>query len=144
MKEKIAPISFSEIFKLFIILMILQIGFVMFMPIQFLNIVLYLLVGGILISVVASYYIYLKTKHIEFYYDDEGFSLKRGKVVLNYQWRKTSKVLLIKDGIGNFLIRLHLTEGEMVDIPVSKLKLNPFLFRVKLLEIIRRSKELKG
>jgi hypothetical protein len=124
--------------------MILQIGFVMFMPIQFLNIVLYLLVGGILVSAVASYYIYLKTKHIEFSYDDESFSLKRGKAVLNYQWRKTLKVLLIKEaGSGSFLIRLRSTEGEIVDIPVSRLKLNPFLFRVKLLEIIRRSKEPK-
>lgn len=135
--ETISPVKYSEILKLFIILTTVQIGFLLLVPVWLVNAVLPFLMASIPISAVVAYYVYLKTRHIEFSYDDEEFTMRRGKSVLTHKWKEFSKVLLVKVRGHEFLIRLCFTEGGAFDLAASKLGLNPFSFRVKILKLVQ-------
>jgi hypothetical protein len=135
--EKISSIRYFEILKLFIILMTVQIGLFLLAPVWLAKVVIYFLIASIPISALVAYYVYLKTKHIEFSYDDEEFTMRRGKSVLTHKWKEFSKVLLVKVRGHEFLIRLCFTEGGAFDLAASKLGLNPFSFRVKVLKLVQ-------
>lgn len=142
--EKISPVRLFDIFKLFVMIMAVQIGIIVFMPLWLFEIVRkhfpLVVILPILPSILIAYYIYMKTRHIEFSYDSKSFSIKRGKLTSTHEWNKFTKVLLVNTD-GGFLIRLYLTEEETFDIPVSKLKLNPFTFRLKVLKLVEESKK---
>lgn len=136
--EKISPIRVLEILKLFAILLVIQVVAVMFMPVWFLETARYFFLISIPLSIILAFYIYLKTQRVEFTYDDESFTIKRGKTTLTDGWKKVEKVLIIKTGNMEFLIRLQLTGGTFFDIPASKLKLDPFTFRLNILELVKK------
>lgn len=135
--EKVSPIRYFDILKIFIILVTVQIGLVLLAPVWLVKVALYFLTVSIPISAPVAYYVYLKTKHIEFSYDDEKFTMRRGKSVLTHKWKEFSKVLLVKVRGHEFLIRLCFTEGGAFDLATSKLGLNPFSFRVKILKLVQ-------
>lgn len=137
MVETVSPVKYSEILKLFIILTTVQIGFLLLVPVWLVNAVLHFLMASIPISAPVAYYVYLKTRHIKFSYDDEEFTMRRGKSVLTHKWKEFSKVLLVKVRGHEFLIRLCFTEGGAFDLAASKLGLNPFSFRVKILKLVQ-------
>ena len=139
MVEKISPLRYSEIAKLFVMLMAVQLTLVMLMPIWLLAVAQYFLWASVLVSGALAYYLYLRTKHIEFSYDKEGFDIRRGRSVLSHKWSEFSRVLLIKVRGTEFLIRLFFTNGETLDIPASKLRTNAFSFRLKILELVQES-----
>jgi hypothetical protein len=137
--EKISPVRYSEIAKLFVILMAVQLTLFMLMPIPLLAVVQYFLLASILVSGALAYYLYLRTRHIELSYDTEGFDMRRGRLVLSHRWSEFSRVLLIKVRGTEFFIRLFFTNGETLDIPASKLRTNVFSFRLKILELVQES-----
>jgi hypothetical protein len=137
--EKISPVRYSEIAKLFVILMAVQLTLVMLMPIWLLAVAQYFLVASILVSGVLAYYLYLRTRHLEFSYDSEGFDMRRGRSVLSHKWNEFARVLLIKVRGTEFLIRLFFTNGQTLDIPASKLRTNAFSLRLKILELVQQS-----
>jgi hypothetical protein len=132
-------VRYSEIAKLFVILMAVQLTLVMLMPIWLLAVAQYFLVASILVSGVLAYYLYLRTRHLEFSYDSEGFDMRRGRSVLSHKWNEFARVLLIKVRGTEFLIRLFFTNGQTLDIPASKLRTNAFSLRLKILELVQQS-----
>lgn len=130
--------KYSEILKFFIILMIVQIGFMMLLPMWLLPAVAYFLVAGTLVSGVVAYYVYLRTKHTEFSYDQDKFTIRTGRSLLTRRWEEFSRVLLVKVRGFEFMIRLCDSKGNTVDIPASRLGVNPFRLRVNILELVDR------
>ena len=137
MTEKVRPIRFFEIFKLFVVFLAVQMGATLVMPVWFYDIIRpYFLFVAVGTSVLLACLIYMRTQHLELSYDDTGFSLKRGTTTETHKWKGFHKVLLVRTD-GDFLVRLQ--DGESVDLPVSKLKLDPFSFRMKTLGFIEES-----
>lgn len=130
---------YSEIAKLFVIFLAVQLTFVMLTPIWLLAAAQYFLLASIPVSGVLAYYLYLRTKHIEFSYDNDGFDIRRGRSVLRHKWNEFSRVLLIKVRGTEFLIRLFFTNGGTFDIPASKLRTNVFSLRLKILKLVQES-----
>ena len=138
MTEKVSPIRFFEIFKLSVIFLAVQMGATLVMPVWFYDIIRpYFLFFAVATSVLLAYIVYMRTQHFELSYDDKGFRLKRGKTVESRRWTEFHKVLLVRTD-GDFLVRLQ--DKESVDLPVSKLKLDPFSFRMKTLRFVEESR----
>jgi len=136
--EKVSPIRFFEIFKLFVIFLAVQMGSTLVMPVWFYDIIRpYFLFVAAATSILLGYIVYMRTQHLELSYDDSGFSLKRGKTMETHRWKEFHKVLLVRTD-GDFLVRLQ--DGESFDLPVSKLKLDPFSFRIKTLGFVQGSR----
>jgi len=136
--EKVSPIRFFEIFKLSVVFLAVQMGSTLMMPLWFYDVIRpYFLFVAVVTSVVLAYVVYMRAQHIELSYDDIGFNLKRGKTVETHKWTEFHKVLLVRTD-GDFLVRLQ--DGESIDLPVSKLKLDPFSFRMKTLEFVEESR----
>ena len=132
--EKVSPIRFFDVFKLFVVFLAVQMGATLVMPVAFYYIIRpYFLFFAIATSVLLAYIIYMRTQHFELSYDDAGFSLKRGRTVETHRWKEFHNVLLVRTD-GDFLVRLQ--DGESVNLPVSKLKLDPFSFRMKTLGFV--------
>lgn len=75
-----------------------------------------------------------------FTYDDEGFTLKKGKgEEVKRKWKDFSKVSLFRTEYGELAVRLYINE-EFLDLPMSKLKLNPFDFRLEAMRFVSSSK----
>jgi len=136
--EKVSPIRFFDIFKLSVIFLAVQMGATLVMPVWFFDIIRpYFLFVAVAISVLLAYIVYMRIQHLELSYDDAGFSLKRGRTVETRKWKEFHKVLLVRTD-GDFLVRLQ--DGESFDLPVSKLKLDPFSFRMKTLGFVKESR----
>jgi len=137
--EKVSPMRFFEIFKLSVVFLAVQMGATLVMPVWFYDIIRpYFLFFAVATSVLLAFIVYMRTQHLELSYDDTGFSLKRGKTAETHRWKAFNKVLLMRTD-GDFLVRLQ--DGESVDLPVSKLKLDPFSFRMKTLQFVEGSKK---
>jgi len=136
--EKVSPIRFFDIFKLFVVFLAVQMGATLVMPVWFYDIIRpYFLFFAVATSVLLAYIVYIRTQRVELSYDDAGFSLKRGNTVETRRWKEFHKVLLVRTD-GDFLVRLQ--DGESFDLPVSKLKLDPFSFRMKTLGFVEESR----
>jgi len=71
-----------------------------------------------------------------FTYDDEGFTLKKGQgEEVKCNWNDFSQVSLFRTEYGELAIRLYANE-EFFDLPASKLKLNPFDFRLEVMRLV--------
>jgi len=140
--EKVSPVRFFDIFKLFVVFLAVQMGATLVMPVWFYDIVRpYFLFFAVATSILLAYIVYMRTQHLELSYDDTGFSLKRGKIAETHGWKEFHKVLLVRTD-GDFLVRL--LDGERVDLPVSKLKLDPFSFRMKTLGFVEQSRKVSS
>jgi len=137
--EKVCPIRFFDVFKLFVIFLAVQMGATLVMPVWFYDIIRpYFLFVAVAISILLAYIVYMRAQHLELSYDDAGFSLKRGKTLETRKWKEFHKVLLVRTD-GDFLVRLQ--DGEGFELPVSKLKLDPFSFRMKTLRFVEESRK---
>ena len=136
--EKVSRIRFFDIFKLFVVFLAVQMGATLVMPVWFYDLIRpYFLFVAVAISILLAYIVYMRTQHLELSYDDAGFSLRRGKTVETHRWKEFHKVLLVRTN-GDFLVRLQ--DGESFDLPVSKLKLDPFSFRMKTMGFVEGSR----
>ena len=137
--EKVSRIRFFDVFKLFVIFLAVQMGSTLVMPVWFYDIIRpYFLFVAVATSILLAYIVYMRAQHFELTYDDAGFSLKRGKTLETRKWKEFHKVLLVRTD-GDFLVRLQ--DGESFDLPVSKLKLDPFSFRMKTLGFVEESRK---
>ena len=92
-----------------------------------------LLAVNLVVGVVLGWFLYRQWYHIEFSCDEAGFTLRKGKAPpLSHTWKEFSQVSLARNEYGEFRVRLHGT-GEPFEIPVSKLKLDPFQFRLDVM-----------
>ena len=92
----------------------------------------------IALSIPLGWLIYTHFYHCTFSYDEESFALQKGKKeVLEGLWRDFTQVSLVHSEYESS-IRLYKDENQYVDLPVSKVKLNPFDFRLKVTEFIKQ------
>ena len=94
-----------------------------------------LLVGTIIIAVASvplGWHLYKRFFHCIFTYNEDSFSFRKGRgYLLEGRWSDFTLVSLARSGY-DFNIRLYKDEKEYVELPVSKVKLNPYDFRTKV------------
>ena len=90
-------------------------------------------------SAALGWKLYKHYYHLVFSYDDEKFVLRKGVVEeRSYEWADFEKLSLATSDYGEFSIRLYAKDAGSVDIPVQKLKLDPFKFRPEVMRILER------
>jgi len=95
-----------------------------------------ILIFNISTSLTLGWMLYKRKSHLTFTYDERDFTLKRGKTdVISHKWSDFSKVSLARTEHGEFFLRLH-GDSDFFEIPVSKLKLDPFLFRDRARKLV--------
>lgn len=139
-----APTQVYNLFKSVMIVFVLQAVVVLFVPFISEQIVRFsVLVVNVIISVVLGWRLYKTLYHMVFTYDDEGFTLKKGRKEVNsYKWNEFSKASLFRTESGELSVRLY-RDSEYFDLPASKLKLNPFTFRQEVMKLLSGSKDTK-
>ncbi len=96
-----------------------------------------ILIGNAIIAGVAGWWWYKRQYHAVFSWDQQGFELKWGsRNKSSKEWRDFTRVSLVHEGYGIFLVRLYEDGGEYIDIPASHLKLEPSDFRFEVMELV--------
>jgi len=137
MIRKSAPVQVYYLFKSFVIMFLIQAVVVLVTPMALTAPIWYQIIAvNLTVSAVLGWYLYKQWYHIEFSYDDLGFQLKKGKrVPTTHRWNEFSRVSLARSEYGEFNVRLY-RNGEPFEIPVSKLKLDPFEFRLRVMNFV--------
>jgi len=140
MQEKRSPIQPYYLFKSFVIMFMIQAVMVMFMPLQLTASIWYqILALNVGVAAVLGWFLYKQWYHVEFLYDDEGLELKKGKgLPINRKWNGFSKVSLMRNEYGEFKVGLY-ANGDRFEIPVSRLKIEPFRFRLQVMDLVRKA-----
>jgi hypothetical protein len=139
MKEKRSPIQVYYLFKSFVIMFMIQAVIVFFTPLGITAAVWYqILAVNLIVGGVLGWFLYKQWYHIEFSYDEDGFQLRKGKAPsVNAKWGEFYRVSLVRNEYGEFSVRLY-RNGDWLEIPVSKLKINPFHFRLQVMEFTQK------
>jgi hypothetical protein len=137
MESKYAPIQLYYLFKSFVLMFMIQAVLVMFTPSGLIAPIWYqVLAVNVLVASVLGWYLYKQWYHIEFSCDEAGFTLRKGKnPAVTHQWSEFSRVSLTRSEYNEFKVKLY-SNGEGVEIPASKLKLDPFKFRFQVIEFV--------
>jgi len=92
-------------------------------------------------SLALGWIAYRYVSHLEFYYDDQGFRIKKGRrKVTGHSWSEFSRVSLVRSEALEFSVRLY-SDGGFFEIPASRLKLDPFKFRFEVLGLLRGARK---
>jgi len=134
MEHRHSPVQPYFLFKSFVIMFLIQAVIVMFMPMALTAPIWYqILAVNLVVGIVFGWYLYRQWYHIEFSYDDAGFRLRKGKTApIEHKWSEFAQVSLTRNDYGEFVVRLHRND-ESFEIPASKLKLDPFQFRLQVM-----------
>lgn len=137
MENKRSPVQAYYLFKSFIIMFTIQGVIVLFTPAGLIAPIWYeILAVNLIVAVVLGWYLYKQWYHIEFSYDEAGFQLKKGKALpTKHTWNEFSQVSLSRNELGEFKVRLY-GSAEPFEIPASKLKLDPFRFRLDVIDLV--------
>jgi hypothetical protein len=144
MSPTYAPTQVYNLFKSAMIIFVLQAVVVLIAPFFPELIVRFsILVLNVVVSIILGWRLYKALYHMVFTYDNEGFTLKKGRKEVNsYKWNDFSKVSLFRTESGELSVRLY-HDSEYFDLPASKLKLNPFTFRQEATKLVSGSKGKK-
>lgn len=139
MGHKRSPIQLYYLFKSFVLMFMIQAVIVLFMPMEVIAGIWYqILAVNLVVGIVLGWYLYKQWYHIQFAYDDDGFQLRKGKnPSIDHHWNEFSRVSLARNEYNEFMVRLY-RNGDRVEIPVSKLKLNPFEFRLRVIDYVTK------
>jgi hypothetical protein len=143
MSPTYAPMQVYNLFKSVMIIFMLQAFFVIVffatvIPAQIVGFLILIL--NLAIALAIGWHLYKAYYHTVFAYDNESFTLKKGSREVNsFKWHEFSKVSLFRAGSGELSLRLY-RDSEHFDLPASKLKLNPFAFRIEVTNLVSRSK----
>jgi hypothetical protein len=140
MEQKRSPVQPYYFFKSFVIMFMIQAVMVMFTPLQLTAPIWYqILALNVGVAVVLGWFLYKQWYHIEFSYDDGGLKLKKGKgPPVVRKWNEFSQVSLIRNEYGEFKVGLY-ANAERFEIPASKLKLEPFQFRLQVMDLVQKA-----
>jgi len=132
-----APVQPYYLFKSFVIMFLIQAVIVLLTPVALTAPIWYqLLALNLVVALILGWYLYKQWYHIAFSYDNVGFQLGKGKgAVISHKWSDFSQVSLARNEYGEFNVRLH-RNGEVFEIPVSKLKMDPFEFRLRVMNLM--------
>lgn len=99
----------------------------------------FILIAVGIISIPLGWEIYKRLWHCVFTYDEESFEFRKGRSeVIKGKWRDYTKTSLSRSARYEFNIRLYEDEQKYIELPVHKVKLDPFEFRLKVFEFIKR------
>ena len=97
----------------------------------------HLLALNLAVSLTVGSYMYRHMDHLVLTYDGSGFALKKGeKRTIECKWRDFKRVSLYRTEYGEFSVRLY-SNGDFLELPISKLKLEPFQFRSMVTEFMK-------
>lgn len=100
----------------------------------------FVLIAMAIISTPLGWKIYKRFWHCIFTYDEKSFEFRTGRSeIIKGRWRDYPRVSLTRSSRYEFSVRLYEDEEEYVELPVHKVKLDPFEFRLKVFEFIKRS-----
>lgn len=136
-----SPIQLNNLFKSCAIVFTIQAAVVLLTPIPITDISRFVvLTFNLIVAIALGWRLYKYRYHIVFSYDDEVFTLKKGEgEEVKHKWSDFSRVSLFRAEYGELAVRLYLNE-EFFDLPVSKLRLNPFDFRGEVMKLVSASK----
>jgi len=140
MEEKRSPIQIYNLFKSFVLMFMIQAVIVMFTPQQIVAPIWYqILTVNFVVAGVLGWYLYKQWYHIVFSYNDAGFRLQKGKnPTVDHKWKEFSRVSLARSEYGEYAVKLY-SNGEATEIPVSKLRLEPFQFRLGVMDLVAKA-----
>ena len=141
MSQTFAPLQLYNLFKSCMIIFLLQaLAYIFLAPFMTDPIIRFLILSlNVLISVFLGWRLYKRMYHMVFTCDKNGFTLKKGNgKEASYRWKEFSKVSLVRTEQGDFSIRLY-KNTDFFDLPTSKLKLNPFDFRLEVMRSVSAS-----
>jgi hypothetical protein len=140
MEQKRSPVQLYHLFKSFVMMFMIQAVVVLFTPLQLTAPIWYQIFAvNLIVAAVLGWYLYKQRYHIELSYDDVGFQLKKGKgPSINHKWNEFSQVSLARIEYGEFMVMVH-KNGDRLEIPASKLKLDPFRFRLQVMEYVAKA-----
>jgi len=83
-------------------------------------------------------FIYFRRSHVEIVYDDQSFQVFKGrKRTVSGNWKNYRLVSITVDSYGRPDLRLYKsTEGEFVELPISRTSANPQAFRDRVRKIL--------
>jgi hypothetical protein len=140
MEEKRSPIQLYYLFKAFVLMFMIQAVMVLLMPSGLVAPIWYQIFAvNVLVATVLGWYLYKQWYHIEFFWNDFGFKLKKGKnPPVSHQWSEFSRVSLTRSEYNEFKVKVY-SNGDSFEIPVSKLKLDPFRFRFQVIDLVTKA-----
>ena len=133
--------SYAAFLKACFLVFLPQLALMFFAPTEF--VIQYrfpILAINLVVSAFLGWKLYRRYYHLVLRYDDEKFSLLKGNVEeRTYRWADFEKLSVATSEYGEFMIRLYGRDGQTVNIPVQKLKLDPFKFRPEVLRLLESS-----
>lgn len=146
MAETLSPIQRFSLFKICAAVFALEAGCVilflpMIIPLQTIQSFSPLIVIiNLAIAALVGWRIYRTSSHIVFSFDADGFSIKKGRSSeVTHKWSEFSIVTLARNEAGEFSVRLY-RDKESFDIPAGKLRLDPYSFRLRVADLVKRSR----
>lgn len=98
---------------------------------------------NVIISIILGWRLYKYRYHMIFSYDEKGFILKKGEGnEVKHNWNDFKKLSLFRSEYGELSVRLY-RDSEFFDLPISKLKVNPFDFRFEVMQLVSVGKDEK-
>lgn len=139
MQETRSPIQLYNLFKSFVAMFMIQAVLVLIMPTGLVAPIWYQLFAvNLIVASVLGWFLYKQWYHIQFSYDDTGFQLRKGKnPPVSHEWNEFSNVSLIRSETNEFKVKLY-DDKDGVEIPVSKLRLDPFKFRLRVIDLVTK------
>ena len=134
-------VTYSAFLKACFVVFLPQVALTFFVPSEFLiRYRFFIVAANLVVSGALGWKVYKHYYHLVFSYDNQKFSIRKGVVEeRNYNWADFEKLSLATSDYGVFMIRLYGKDGGTVDIPVEKLKLNPFQFRPEVMRLLESS-----
>lgn len=136
-----SSIQLYSLLKSCVIIFVIEAIIILLSPIPLVDPWRFFVLGlNLAIAAVLGWRLYKYRYHMVFAYDDEGFTLKKGKgEEVKHKWKDFSQVSLFRTDYGELAVRLYINK-EFFDLPMSKLKLNPFNFRLEAMRLVSSSK----
>lgn len=140
MEHRHSPVQAYSLFKSFVIVFMTQAVIVLFTPATLTAQFWYqILALNFLVAIVLGWYLYKYSYHMVLSYDNVGFQLRKGRSPpVTHKWSEFLRVSLVRGDYGEFMVRLHGSQ-ERFEIPVSKLKLDPFQFRLQVMNYVAKA-----
>lgn len=133
--------SYAAFLKASFLVFLPQLTLMFFAPTEFVNQYRFPIVSvNLIVSGYFGWKLYRRYYHLMFRYDDEKFSIRKGNTEeRTYHWADFVKLSVATSEYGEFMIRLYGRDGQTINIPVEKLKLDPFKFRPEVLRLLGSS-----
>ncbi|MCL6450549.1 MAG: hypothetical protein K6T75_04550 [Acetobacteraceae bacterium] len=98
-----------------------------------------ILLANVVLSLVVGWFFYRSRYHEQFSYDLERLEYRRGAYHSSRRWEEFERVSLVHVGRGQFAVRLYPAAergGGPVEIPASRLGLDPSGFRFEAMRLV--------